>query len=293
MYLVLLGIFIMQALGVALMSETSTPMPGVLASLRPNVGVPPAVRRPLLVAIPALVVVWALGGFYASLGPDLVRQVVGSSSPVLGGLALFVLAAFGALAVLFLRATPPRTVMFLGTVGLIAGVGSTLVAVALTSGVGFFIGTAVGGVGFGAGFQGAMRTVLPLAAPHERSGVLSTIWIVSYLALGLPAIVAGFLVVHGGGFLSTTWEYGIAVIVLAAVALAGLAGDHEPDQQATTRDQLPVVSTMRNRALPSSIFSKAGPTASRGTSSIHARTPLVTAKRSVCSVSNAIPDACP
>ena len=61
-YLVLLGIFILQALGVALMSETSTSEAGALASLRPEVRVPPAVRRPLLVAIPALVAVWALGG---------------------------------------------------------------------------------------------------------------------------------------------------------------------------------------------------------------------------------------
>ncbi|HEX3567095.1 MAG TPA: MFS transporter [Acidimicrobiales bacterium] len=283
-YLVLLGIFIIQALGVALMSETSTPMPGALASLRPHVGVPPVVRRPLLVAIPALVAVWSLGGFYASLGPDLVREVVGSSSPVLGGAALFVLAGFSALTVLVLRATPPRMVMFLGTVALITGVGITLVAVALTSGVVFFIGTAVGGVGFGAGFQGAMRTVLPLAAPHQRSGVLSAIWVVSYLALGLPAIVAGFLVVHGGGFLSTTWEYGIAVMVLAALALVGVAwrGGHAPHQQLTTGDQLPVVSTMRKRACPDSILSRAAPADSSGTSSIHARTPLSAAKRSVC-----------
>ncbi|HWF22749.1 MAG TPA: MFS transporter [Acidimicrobiales bacterium] len=294
-YLVLLGIFVIQALGVALMSETSTPIPGALASLRPHVGVPPLVRRPLLVAIPALVAVWSLGGFYASLGPDLVQQVVGSSSPVLGGAALFVLAGFSALTVLVLRATPPRTVMFLGTVALITGVGITLVAVALTSGVVFFIGTAVGGVGFGAGFQGAMRTVLPLAAPHERSGVLSAIWVVSYLALGLPAIVAGFLVVHGGGFLSTTWEYGLAVMVLAALALAGLAwrGGHQPDQQSTTGDQLPAVSTMRKRPCPASILSTAVPADSSGTSSIHARTPLSGAKRSVCPVSSAVPDPCP
>jgi MFS family permease len=113
--------------------------------------------------------------------------------------------------------------MFIGTLGLVVGVGLTLLAVALTSEVAFFIGTAVGGVGFGAGFQGAVRTVLPLAAPHERSGVLSTMWVVSYLALGLPAIVAGFLVVHGGGFLNTTWQDGVAVIMLAVLALAGLA----------------------------------------------------------------------
>jgi hypothetical protein len=52
--------------------------------------------------------------------------------------------------------------------------------------------------------------------------VLSLLYTVSYLGLGLPAVIAGFLVVHGGGLLDTTYEYGAAVMVLAALALAWL-----------------------------------------------------------------------
>ena len=44
-----------------------------------------------------------------------------------------------------------------------------------------------------------VRTVLPLAAPEERAGVLSTLYVVAYLAMGVPAVFAGFRVVHGGG----------------------------------------------------------------------------------------------
>jgi hypothetical protein len=64
---------------------------------------------------------------------------------------------------------------------------------------------------------------VPLAAPHERSGLISTIYVVSYLALGVPAVIGGLLVVHGGGLVTTAWEYGIAVMVLAAVAAVGVA----------------------------------------------------------------------
>ena len=46
--------------------------------------------------------------------------------------------------------------------------------------------------------------------------MLSLIWVVSYLALGLPAVVAGVLVVHGGGIPGTAREYGSAVMLLAA-----------------------------------------------------------------------------
>ena len=45
---------------------------------------------------------------------------------------------------------------------------------------------------------------------------------VSYLGLGVPAVLAGFGVVHGGGLISTSHYYGAAVIALAALALAGL-----------------------------------------------------------------------
>jgi len=222
-YLVLFGIFLLHGFGVVLMSETSTPKPGALASLRPQLGVPPAARRPALLVAPVLVAVWALAGFYGSVGPVVVRLVVGSNSLLLGGLALFVLAGSGGLTVLMARNVPPRTAMLLGTVSLLLGVGITLLAIDSTSTIAFFLGTALAGVGFGAGFQGAIRTIVPLAAPHERSGLLSTAYVASYLAMGLPAVIGGYLVVHAGGLLPTTREYGLAVMVLAAVALLGVA----------------------------------------------------------------------
>jgi MFS family permease len=151
-----------------------------------------------------------------------VHLLSGSSSFVLGGLSLFVLAAPAAVTVHLVRNLAPRRVMSLGVVTLIVGVGLTLLAINAGSTVGFFVGTAVAGVGFGGGFQGGLRTVLPLAAPHERAGVLSTIYIVSYLAMGLPAVVAGVIVEHVG-VLTTAREYVVVVMVLAALALLALA----------------------------------------------------------------------
>lgn len=213
-YLTLLGMLVLQAIGVTLMPESSARAAGALASLRPA-------RRPLLLAVPALVAVWSLAGFYGSLGPSLVRGVVGSNAVVLGGLGLFVLAASGALTVLFVHAAEPRTVVLIGSAALIAGVGTTLLAIAATSTVAFFVGTAVAGVGFGAAFQGSLRSVLPFAAAHQRAGVLSTIYVVCYLAMGLPAVVAGFVVVDGAGVLITARGYGIIVMALAALAMLG------------------------------------------------------------------------
>jgi predicted MFS family arabinose efflux permease len=220
-YLVLGAIFIAQAIGVAAMPESVTRRPGALASLRPQFRLPPQAREAMLLAAPALVAAWALGGFYGSLGPSLVRRLAGTSSPTLGGLALFVIAAGGAATAFLTLNRSSRSVLTFGTAALIAGVATTLLAVANTSVLIFFAGTLIAGAGFGAAFQGAIRTVMPLAAPHERAGVLSVVYVISYLAMGLPAVLGGIRAVHGGGLLSTAREYGMAVMLLAGLALLG------------------------------------------------------------------------
>ncbi len=249
-FLALFTAFVLQGVGVALMPESSTPKAGTLASLRPQLGLPTSARRHMLLAVPVLVAVWALAGFYGSLGPTLVRVVSGSDSVVLGGLGLFVLAGSGALTVLLVRDLAPRLVMSLGTIALVVGVGITLFALSQTSTAAFFLGTSVAGVGFGAGFQGALRTVLPLAAPHERAGVLSTIYVVCYLAMGLPAVLAGYLVVDGGGVLTTAREYGAIVILLAGLALVGLMVTHTSTRQRTEADVAAIHPTARREVEP-------------------------------------------
>jgi MFS family permease len=102
-YLVLIVVFAVQFAGVLFMRETVTRKPGALATLRPEIALPKASRRPMLVSAPVLVSAWSLGGFYSSLGPSLVRKVTGSDSTLLGGLALTVLAVSAAIAVLMLR----------------------------------------------------------------------------------------------------------------------------------------------------------------------------------------------
>jgi MFS family permease len=221
-FFVLMAAVVAQFAGVLLMGETSARVPGARASLRPRLSVSPATRGPLLVAVPIIVAAWALAGFYASLGPALARLVVGSDSALIGGLALFVLAAGGALTVLALRDLAPRAVTLVGATALLLGVAITLVAVDERSTAGFFAGTAIAGIGFGGGFQGAMRTILPLAAPHERAGVLAVVYAVAYVSMGVPAVLGGLRTVHSD-IRTSSREYGIAVMALALSTLVGLA----------------------------------------------------------------------
>ncbi|WP_433286699.1 MFS transporter [Micromonospora sp. CA-244673] len=222
-YVVLIVVLLIQGVGVALLPETVTPMAGALRSLRPEIRLPRAVRGPMLVVAPVAFAVWALAGFFGALGPALVRALM-NSSIVAGGLSIFVFAVFGSAAILVLRAAPARRVMLIGIAALVLGMIITLVSVRAESIAGFFVGLAFGGVGFGGGFQGSLKTVTPLVEAHERASVLSLLYVVCYVGFGLPTVVAGFLVVHGGGLRQTAEEYAVAVIVLAVVALLGLRG---------------------------------------------------------------------
>jgi MFS family permease len=221
-YLVLAGVFVLEIVGIVLMRETVTPQRGALASLRPEIKLPRTLRAPVLTAVPVLFAVWALAGLYGALGPALVHTLTGSGNVVLDSLGFFLLAATAVVSIIGLRRAAARTVMLIGILALIAGVAVTVAGVSIGSPAVFFVGSAIAGVGFGSGFQGGIRTVVPLAKPHERAGVVSLLYVVSYLGLGVPAVAAGFLVVHGGGLIETARYYGVAVILLAAAALVGL-----------------------------------------------------------------------
>ena len=220
-YLGLAAIYIVQGVGVFMMRESNAARPGALASLKPRFRLPAAARRPLLRAAPILVAAWALAGFYASLGPALVHRVFELDSSLLGGVALFVLAASGGIAVLLLRTVAPGAAMRFGAATLVGGVALLMTALSDRSAALFFLGTAVAGVGFGAGFQGAVRSVVAQAAARESAGVLSIVFVISYVAMGLPAVVAGAWLAHSGNLLATAQGFSVFVMVLAALALVG------------------------------------------------------------------------
>jgi hypothetical protein len=218
-YAVLCVIFVLQGIGVVLMADTVSPAPGALASLKPQLNLPAGARGPLLLALPLLVAAWALAGFYASLGPMLLRGMLGVDSALLGGLALFVLTVSAGLAVLVLQPLEPRAMMTVGASLLAAGIGIAIWSLPHHSGAVFFAGTSIAGMGFGTGFQGAIRSVVPIAAPHERAGVLSIVFVVSYLSMGVPAIAAGALVARHGHILAVGEYFGVAVMALALIAV--------------------------------------------------------------------------
>lgn len=105
---------------------------------------------------------------------------------------------------------------------LVLGVSGTVAAIAIGSTAVFFVATLVTGVGFGTAFLGTFRTLAALATPAKRGELISSIYVVAYLAFSVPAVVAGVLVTEVG-LHDTAIGYGIVIAALALVAAPATA----------------------------------------------------------------------
>jgi MFS family permease len=219
-YWLLVAAFALAIAGVLAMPETVAAQRGGWAgALRPRVGVPHQVRGAFAAVAPVLVATWALGGLYLSLGPSLAVTLLHTTSHVTGGLVIVALTATGALTSIVVRHHAPERVLIGGALMLALGVGVTLLGLNEGTTALFFAGSVLAGVGFGAGFSGAFKTIMSLAPPAGRAGLIAAVYVLSYLGFSLPAIAAGIAVSHAG-LLPTTNVYGSVVAVLALVAMA-------------------------------------------------------------------------
>lgn len=216
-YEVLLGALLLQAVLALGLPETVTPRPGAWASMVPRAHVPAAARALVLRLLPLNTAGWALGGFYLSLGPTLARLVTGRATPLAGGLLIATLVLTGAAAIYVVRQRPARRVLRTSAALLAAGLAITLLGVHLQQALLFFGGTVVAGAGFGASFNAAVRSLVPVATPHERAGLMSSFFVLSYLAFSVPAILAG-LAVGAFGLHHTALGYGGVLGALAVLA---------------------------------------------------------------------------
>jgi MFS family permease len=217
----LLGASVAAAAAILAMPEPGTRRAGVLASLRPRVGVPRQARGAFAIAVPCLFAVWALSGLYQSLGPSLVTQVTGSRDLLWGGLMIFLLTGVAAAVTAAVRGVTPRTAMLAGCLVLLAGLAVTFAAIATATAAGLLAGTAAAGVGTGLTLLGVNRTLIPLAPPGQRAGLIAAIFIISFLGLSIPALIAGVATAHFG-LHRTALAYCAAIAALVAVAAGSL-----------------------------------------------------------------------
>ena len=160
-------------------------------------------------------------GLYLSLGPSLAAQVTGSPDLLWGGLLVFLLTGVAAAATVAFRGLAPRTAMLAGCLVLLAGLGGDLRG-DRRGRRGRLPGRHCGGRrGLRAGAARRQSRPDPLAAPGQRAGLIAAIFIINYLGLGIPVVIAGVATAHFG-LHRTALAYCVAMAALIAAAAGSL-----------------------------------------------------------------------
>jgi len=183
--------------------------------------VPRALWRTFSLSALGVTASWAVGGLYLSLGPGIISEIMDDQNHAIGGLFVFSVCAFAALAQFLLRDVTTRPTVVGGATLLVIGSLITAATITADSLPGFLAGSVLVGLGFGAAFMGALRSLAAQLPPAHRAGVMSAFFVVAYTAISIPAIGAGVATVHIG-IASAAALFGCAVaLVAAAVAIIG------------------------------------------------------------------------
>lgn len=225
------------ALAVALVvAEESAPHAHGKPDLRPRrVSIPAPVRKPFALISLAMIMAWALTGLYMSLVPNVLAQVMLVPSHLVAGLAIAVLSGAAALAQLTigsLRVLSTRQVAAIGMAATVLGTAVAYLSVDVGSAGVFFLGTVVLGAGAGMTFLGGIRLLSELSEPKRRSELFAALYVVNYLAVSIPVILAGVLA-DALGLRTMITVYLAFVAVVAVAALTGLPAIRSRQPQAT------------------------------------------------------------
>ena len=214
----------------------------VVLTLRETVAAPPAgrpvVRRPALperrtefwLLSLGSISTWAVGGFYMSLGPSVSAEVLGSGRYTVNGLALAILGAGGLLAQLLFYGWSFKREMVVGTVLLSVGVACLLWSLWPRSAWLYFGGSIIGSMGWGLTAVGSFRSIVALSNPVRRAEVVAATYVVSYLALSVPAVAAGYASDHFGQR-PTMVVFGVVVALMSSVAALTAARMHDVSEE--------------------------------------------------------------
>ncbi|HSW99837.1 MAG TPA: MFS transporter [Patescibacteria group bacterium] len=171
--------------------ETNKRQRGWQQALMPKVLLPATAHPTLQTLGPSLIACWALIGFYLSLGPSIATTLLHDHGHLLGGILVFGLTAPGALCMYCFRKWDNSKLVTTGNILACLGLMVTVFGMLISSPILFLAGTILAGTGFGPAFMGSFKSIMAHATPNNRAGLASAVYIISYIAFGLPAVIAG------------------------------------------------------------------------------------------------------
>ncbi len=199
--LVFLVLIAASLIGIALVGatpETVVRTPGAPSRRVQRLSVPPAIRRPFWVAAGALAACYAIYGYFAAIAPTFLRVTLGIGNAAASAGVVALMFGLAAVSQLGLGQVRDRRALLIGLPIIFGATIVLTLSVPLASLPGLALGAAILGIGVGFAFMGSVTLVDRVAPPAVRGEILSSFYIVGYLALAVPTIGIGETAVRLG-----------------------------------------------------------------------------------------------
>jgi len=183
--------------------------------------VPSKVRKAFATASVAVMTAYTHGVLILSLGGQVAHDVIGSPNALVNGAVLSLFAIVSGVVSVVARPLTARTAMTVGAFASATGMGLLAMAVALHGLPIFLLATAMAGAGYSLLFLSALQVINTAAPAQHRGAVLSALYLLAYLSMGIVAISLGIVATGWGLRLAT--DLGAGVIALLTVATLAFA----------------------------------------------------------------------
>ncbi|NQX12931.1 MFS transporter [Microbacteriaceae bacterium VKM Ac-2855] len=183
--------------------------------------IPTGLRRAFAASALSVSVAYAVGALFLSLGAQMARQLTGTTNLLVVGAVLAVSAVMIGVAAIAFQHIPAHISIIVGAAVSILGLGVLELTAATGSFVALLVWCVVGGVGYSLAFGGGLGVVNRAAPPAHRGGVLSAVYLVSYLAQAIVAVTAGALATAFG--LDAAIDLVVPGVVILCLGSAGVA----------------------------------------------------------------------
>ena len=178
-------------------------------------------RRAFAVSSTAMVAAYTFGVLVLSLGGQVEHDLIGSPNAFLNGAVLsFFPAVMGTTGIIG-RSLSPRMALIIGALISALGMMLLILAVNLRDLVIYLLATAAAGGAYGLLFVGGLQVIVAATPERNRGGILSALYLLSYLSMGALALVLGAVATTRG--LGLAVDLGAAAIILMNVATLVLA----------------------------------------------------------------------
>jgi MFS family permease len=158
-----------------------------------GIHVPRSLVRVFIASTLSVSIAYSVGAIMLSLGAQMARELTGTTNLLVVGALLAVSSFAIGVTALMLQKVPGHVSILVGVVISILGLGVMELTVAFDSLALFLVWCVVAGIGYSFAFTGGL-TLLNRTAPAEhRGGMLSMLYLFSYLFQAITAIVAGAL----------------------------------------------------------------------------------------------------